>query len=268
MSKNYGCNKSRKDIRDYKIKSSKLEFKFPIFFELSDLPRVKNQLDVKSCVAHATSSILEYYANNNVDLSTDFLYGSEQILFNEHNEGMCIRNACEIVLKYGDVLEDDCKGNHEVPLCGENAAACYNNQTVMDRAKLFGVSSYYYCKSIEDIKYAIYNYGPVLAGVYWRNNYKFKKDGKTIVFDNKEDGGYHAIMIYGWDEIGFLCQNSYGNTFGRHGRFTLPYSYSINEAVVFVDIDNDAEISALVKPKISKLTLLCKIINYILNAIS
>ena len=57
-----GCLKSPIDVRDYKIAGSGKE-DLPEEYEINILPRIKNQKQVNSCVAHSTSSILEYYEN-------------------------------------------------------------------------------------------------------------------------------------------------------------------------------------------------------------
>jgi hypothetical protein len=51
-------------------------------------------------VAHATSSILEYFNYKEIQdsrqLSTDFIYGMQGIKFNRLEKGMYLRDACKI----------------------------------------------------------------------------------------------------------------------------------------------------------------------------
>ena len=65
------------DLRDYKIAAVASEF--PDSYSCANLPPIKNQGSVGSCVAHATSSILETLNKTEtgtfVPLSTDFIYG-------------------------------------------------------------------------------------------------------------------------------------------------------------------------------------------------
>lgn len=47
--------------------------------------------------------------------------------------------------------------------------------------------------------------------------------------------GYHEMLVYGWNEQGWIGQNSYGEDWGNDGFFVLPYDYPIKEWVTFVD---------------------------------
>ena len=112
-----------------------------------------------------------------------------------------------------------------------------------------------------EIKQAILNYGPVLASIKWYDTFKTNKDG-VLVGNQSGDYGYHAIMIYGWNSTGFLCQNSWGTLWGNKGRFILPYSIPVAEARSVVD----AESPDIVKPhRNTFFDIVYKIINIILN---
>ena len=86
-----GCKLSPVDLRDYKICAGA---QLPDSFELdfSDI-KVKNQGSVSSCVAHAMSTILEYHAHSNYQLSTNFIYGIRKALYNQQGKGMYLRDA-------------------------------------------------------------------------------------------------------------------------------------------------------------------------------
>jgi len=94
----YGCLPAKFDIRDYKLCSAKNPMVvYPSEFQLKNLPKVKNQGMVNSCCAHATSSILEYYAHNIYKLSTNFIYGIQKKVCNQNQMGMYLVDACKIV---------------------------------------------------------------------------------------------------------------------------------------------------------------------------
>ena len=221
----------------------------PESFSLSNLPRVKNQENVCSCVAHAMSSIMEYFEQGKTDLSTNFIYGIQKKICGYSGTGMYLQNACKIAQKYGDMLEKDCPGNDEVPTCYQIAENAFSYKDKRDEAYIYKVKNYFNCKSVEDIKKAIYRYGPVLGSIKWYDDYQCDKNG-VLFRDNtkKSSYGYHAIMIYGWTKEGFLCQNSWGEKWGNKGRFILPYSISFAEAKGFADADNDINI---IVPKIN-----------------
>ena len=82
-------------------------------------------------------------------------------------------------------------------------------------------------------------------------------DRNVVHFNTHSKGGGHAIMVYGWNDEGWLCQNSWSDQFGNHGRFVLPYSYGLVEARVLVDdttLDsNSVESAALQRPVNNKI---------------
>lgn len=110
------------DARDYKLVCSARDYDFPKEFELKTV-RVKNQMDVGSCVAHSLSSILEYYNNkqngNSTEMSVGYIYGNRSTS-DYGGEGMIMRDALEAVRTCGDVYKEDfCSGmtdNVEVPI--------------------------------------------------------------------------------------------------------------------------------------------------------
>jgi len=249
------------DIRDFKM-SAPLNITYPDTYIIPHLPKVKNQGSVNSCCAHVASTILEYHAPN-IDLSTDFIYGAESPVMGENGPGMYPRNACEIMRLYGDALYNDCPTNTEVPGATQIAQRILNDSEVLNRAANFKINSYYRCTTPEDIKYALMTYGPVLGGIMWRD-YTLSPDN-IISFNGRSYGG-HAITIIGWNENGWLIQNSWGEEFGDNGRFILPYSYSILEAWAIIDEPNDID-PALQQPTCfaAKSKILSKIINFFKN---
>lgn len=88
----YGCLDTV-DGRDYILKAPKSAL--PQSFKL-DMPKIKNQWSISSCVAFSLSTLLEYYAkkehNIDTELSTDYIYGNRDNSTHK-GEGMVIRDA-------------------------------------------------------------------------------------------------------------------------------------------------------------------------------
>lgn len=259
-----GCLPPKVDLRDYKVKVSPAEsLMLPETFALDLKIRVKNQLNVGSCVAHATSSILEYFDHGQTDLSTNFIYGIQNQFCGQDAPGMYIQDACKIVKAYGDMIEADCKGNNEVPKCYSIAEAALSDPLKVGRASFFRIESYYSCLTPQDIKYAIHTYGPVLACVKWHQNHTIDKNN-VVQMDKSSPYEYHAIMLYGWDENGFLFQNSWGTMFGKGGRAVIPFT-AIAEAKALVDYENPKD-DNLHQTNYGKVaTIVIKVINKIIN---
>lgn len=260
----YGCLPAKKDLRDYKLCSANMPQDYPKAFQLENLPKVKSQGCINSCCAHATSSILEYFDKNRHIMSTNFIYGIQKKLFNQNQMGMYLAQACAIVKDYGDMLEKDCKGNNEIPISWGIAEAAFNNKDLMEKAYEYRTISYYACNSNNDIKYALMNYGPVLGAIYWRDKYSLDSNN-VIHFDKASNGGGHAIMVYGWNEKGWLIQNSWGEAFGNKGRFILPFDYGLVEARAMIDYENPEDLT-LCRPKNNKVfNIFYKIANFFIN---
>ena len=257
-----GALKPKIDVRDYKIAATATEY--PTRFSLDYCPPVKNQDNVCSCVAHATSVILEYFnkKESNIDtpLSTNFIYGMQGIALNRAESGMYLRDACKIVQQYGDCYKATINGNTEQPECTQRLKTQLN-EAVYNEAYQFHIQSYAKCKDDNAIKHALMNYGPVLASIKWFDKYKLLPN-KVIKFDTNSDIGYHAVMIYGWNENGWLCQNSWGRTWNGDGRFVQPFEVGLREAWSFVDAANP-DVIAPVNNK--WLNILMKIFNFICN---
>lgn len=261
MYNNYGCKPPKIDVRDYKLTKATKDESLPEEFSLENLPLVKNQKQVSSCVAHATSSILEYHTKGNNKLSTNFIYGIQNKHCGHNGSGMYLRDACKIVKDFGDMLEEDCSGNNEIPECWDIAESALEDESKVERAQNFKIKSYFNCSTDNDIKRAVYKYGPVLCSVKWYDTFKCDNNG-ILTGDKKGDYGYHAVMIYGWNKIGFKCQNSWGGNWGSGGDFILPYSIGVSEAKGLVDIPTK-EITA---PKRNDFyDIIYKIINYFAN---
>lgn len=262
----FGCLFPKIDLRDYKMKAC----------AAADLPeeyrcdeydsRIKDQKSVSSCVAHALSTILEHHANNDYPLSTNFIYGIQNKEMGRTNKGMYLGDACHIVHKYGDMLEQDCEGNNEVPKCHSIAEKALEDTEKTSRAYNFRIKAYFNCKGEAAIKQALYEYGPVLISIRWYKGCYVDMEDKKLKYNPYSSYNLHAIVVYGWNKDGFLCQNSWGINWGKKGRFILPYDYKIEEAKGIIDEQNEINLDLIVIPKRNKfLDIIYKIINWVIN---
>ena len=262
----YGCLPPKVDLRDYKMTVGAVELPNEFVCEGFD-SRVKNQGSINSCVAHALSTILEHHSKDNYPLSTNFIYGIQNKELGRTHMGMYLVDACQIARKYGDMLEDDCKGNTEVPKCYDPAEKALEDTEKASRAYNFRIKSYFNCSSINQVKKALYTYGPVLGSIPWYDGSYLDK-GVLRYRDEHDSYGLHAIVIYGWTEEGFLCQNSWGKHWGNQGCFVLPYEYKLREARGIIDVENEIDLEEIVVPKNNKiLDIIYKVINWVINSI-
>lgn len=258
----WGCILSPTDLRDYTLKRSTVDREvLPEEFRLVYSHYIKHQGSINSCTAHATSSILEYY-NQGHRMSTNFIYGGQNVAYNATGPGMSLRNACKLVTTYGDALEIDCRGNTEVTKVYDIAREAFNNNEIMSRAYEFKTAKYVKLNTINDIKYFIYHYGPCLLSIKWFEDYTYNPSTNTI--DSKLSGGYsyHAVMCYGWTDKGLLCQNSWGINWGDKGTFILKYHDNFKEAYGLINCQ-DGDYSEVVDPthEIDLLNIIYKFLN-------
>jgi C1A family cysteine protease len=259
---NNGIMPPKTDLRDYRVKSCATDVSY---FQLDNLPEVKDQGSVGSCGAHSSSSILEWFNTKETGeyrrLSVGFIYGMQGVACDRIEKGMYLRDACKIIQQYGDCLHDTMSLNLEMPWCYHQLKKILNDE-VYKEAAIAKIKSYARCTTNDAIKHALTTYGPVLMSIKWYDEYTLDDD--VIQFNTDSDIGNHGIMVYGFNDKGWLCQNSWGKAWGNNGRFVLPYEHGFIEAWSFVDAEN----SDIYKPtRNAWLDILYKVLNFIINLV-
>ena len=243
-----GVVQSSIDSRDYTIKAAN---EFPSEFQLKP-PVIKNQGSEGTCVAHGVSSVIEYHFERQhgvkKQFSTQFIYGYRDVGY-YIGDGMMIRDALKTVQKIGDPYRTDCSGNDNYKVAMEKVSA--DMDKYIELANPHRISSYVRLKTENEIKTALMTLGPVIISMNWYRDYKLVDDVYT--YENEKDYGRHCVMIYGWNENGWLVQNSWGAAWAKDGRFTLPFDFKINEAWSIADNIIDEELVDIKIPKKSKI---------------
>lgn len=255
----FGALKSPFDARDYKLVASTTEF--PNAFELPKVT-VKNQGSTGSCVAHAASSVVEYHHkrqhNEKKSFSTEFIYGLRDVGYYV-GQGMYIRNALNTLRKYGDVPTADFRGNNEYQKAMQNVNAKLDE--LKEKAYPHRISSYFRIYDENAVKSALMNHGYVLVSMKWHEDAELIEN---MYVSGEKAIGSHAIVIYGWNENGWLAQNSWGTNFGDKGRFIIPFDFKFNEMWGITDNITDD----IVRPKTGKIwDVIYKIWNAVVNLV-
>lgn len=250
------------DIRDYKMVYSSPNMDFPDEFELKT-ERVKDQGMTGSCVAHALSSIIEYYnanqRNDHTEMSVGYIYGNRTN--SEHKEpGMIMRDALDIVTKFGDVPIDDFPFNEETP----KAIKLYERRSedLYDVGRPNRISEYCRVNTVAAAKLALMAGVPLLMAMEWYEDMEVV-DG-VLQTEYIGYAGGHCMFIYGWDERGWKIQNSWSEDWGVNGCFVLPYEMGMAECwAVMDDIIEGAYVKKPFQSKAGK--TFAKIVNKICN---
>lgn len=266
MNKINGAIPSKPDIRDYRIAcSSENVEKLPASY-VCNYPPIKDQGSRNTCVPHALSECIEYHNQRQLksfsEFSTDFIYGYRYDM-KYKGEGMYIRDALKVIQKHGDVHKVLLPTNSTV----EQAiiAVDKDKEKYEEFAQPNRISTYFKINNPTELKYAIYQYGPVIAGMRIFNNLKLDRDNVYIYQVSSIYSG-HAILIVGWDEKNWIVQNSWGRFWGDKGLFKIPILSSFEEVLFDVyGITDDIVDSSDIIPPSPTVSIFSSIINLILK---
>ena len=248
------------DIRDYRFETTGSNF--PSEFEL-EMPPVKNQGLVGSCVAHSIALVMEFYNkkqhNEDIPMSVGYIYGN-RISSAHTGIGMNTRCALQDCCSEGSVPYSDFPVNVEVPEIFDMVA--HEKEELAPKAYPFRLTSYVKVSTVDEIKTALYNGYPVVFVINWYKDAKVKKG--ILTSERAESDSSHCMVIYGWDERGWKFQNSWGTLWGTQGCAILPYDFPIIQAYSVIDeLVGDIKIKKPFKFKTRFGKALVRLINWI-----
>ncbi|HEY9199843.1 MAG TPA: C1 family peptidase [Gammaproteobacteria bacterium] len=228
------------DFRDLLFRPNVSVAPQPTLFPDCALP-IKNQHDSSACTGFALSLVVEHLLRrcareNKPDISPYMLYSMAR-RYDEfpgsRDEGSSLRGALKGWHKHGACVSALWKTGLGMPPAPKNPA----DDWWLDAVKR-PLGAYYRIdrKQITDIHAALNEVGIVYASVDthagWDAGDKVKKtrqaprsfDDKIFIIPaERGDAGGHAIAIVGYNERGFLLQNSWGPGWGSHGYALLTY---------------------------------------------
>lgn len=237
----YGAIFSGVDVRDYTLVCGSGPQDFPREYQLTLPGRIKDQGAVGSCVAHALSGILEYYNalqhGDSTELSTGYIYGN-RTTSRHKGPGMVLRDALKAATKFGDVPQEEFPYNVETPaaiqLYRRYAARLY------PLGRPSRISGYVRLHSGAEAKLALSRGAPLLMAMEWYSDMAVVDGVLTTGCEGPEGG--HCMFIYGWNETGWLVQNSWGESWGEGGCFILPYEMGMAECWAVMDDIVDTQV--------------------------
>lgn len=224
------------DVRDYKAVCVAATEEFPEEFELQ-MPEIKSQGSVGSCVGHAIATAIEYFSrlqgDDNREMSVGFIYGN-RTTSNHIGCGMVVRDALEAARKYGDVVKTLFPYNKEVPEIIE----MFNDNYIKLAPDAYPnrITSYYRVYNENEIKASLMEHRPIIFAMEWFGDIRIDKYGMmNTKQESSSKNGHHCMVIYGWNKDGWLIQNSWGKFWGNDGRAIIPYDIKLDEMWSIID---------------------------------
>lgn len=226
--------------KDYKVADFVIPTKVPsdyMFSGFKDLP-VYDQGQVGSCVSHAlseTEEFLEYRERGvKVTYSKGFVYLNRYAhdgtgySHSYLGEGMVTREACQSALTDG--VPEYSLFPYNVPF---SLRASYPiTPVIFSKAAPQKIGGYFSVSTMDQLKQAIFNNGPVILCVpVYDNFYRVTNTGNIDKPTSSTIYGYHATVCGGYSdtERRLICKNSWSANWGDAGYFYLSYDYPWSE---------------------------------------
>lgn len=232
----HGALTSPKDVRNYRMVSASPIGELPTTYEIQNMPEVKNQGFYSACVAYALAVIAEWhcrrYGDETAELSPFYNYGNRRYT-TWTGKGLYSCDALKTARKVGFVTTKQFPYKGEMPSIQKDFEREYDELVDVGMPNRF--SETYLVKTEAEIKTALMVHGPVLTSIEWYADIRVKDGVITTKAEANDRNSNHAMVIYGWNETGWLIQNSYGALWGNKGRAVLPYSVPLRETYGIID---------------------------------
>lgn len=230
------------DSRDYAFGDLGIVGATPIPKEYrTSTPIVFDQGQTSMCAACTIALIRttkEYKQSGLTEpLSPAFAYADRND--GEDYEGMLIRDVAQKIKDDGICLEKD----FDMFDTYDNIKSAFiaKKNELMLKAEPFKVTSYYTCRSREEVQTAIMECDAVQIGIPVFRNFYYPNDKGIIQYQKGQRSlGGHSVTLIGWTEIDdhfyWILQNSWGKDWGVNGCCYLPEEYPWqDDAYAYVD---------------------------------
>lgn len=222
----------------------------PASFELERLDFYRNQKSQPSCVYQTVARIIDYFnRHENTQVQVSARYGFAYCKALDGNptlEGTFTKTGFDVATKIGTATNADWPDNSDLSY----VEYIKRPSTIADQgAAPFRFSGYVTMLRPEEVKDYILKYRvPVSLGLNanntaWGYNVVTKANNYTIQEPTGSRGG-HLMACVGWNDRGWVIENSWGPFWGDNGRATVPYGHSglQNAMVGGYDLPNDWQV--------------------------
>ena len=239
---NYRCRWSSKNYQvRITAEEEDMEVTLPNAYDLrkkNRTPSIRNQGSETTCWAYASTEALEslLLPEKKVQFDERHMVSNKPYAYTDQSGGDYTMALAYLLSWQGPVDETGAVAAH------------------VQQARFFGQDD------IDDIKWAVYKYGGVSTSIYanvtgpdLKNSSYYNDDTNSYCYMGSETPN-HDVVIIGWDDRysasnfangvpgdgAFICQNSWGTTFGDQGVFYVSY-YDTNvgdQGVSYVNVDS------------------------------
>ncbi len=236
--KKMGWQPDLPDNRDFVYAApSTILKKLPATVDLrQQCPSVYDQGQLGSCTANAIAGAFEFEAKKQ-NTANDFMPSRLFIYYNERTIEHTVNTDS------GAQIRDGIKSINQQGVCPEKMLP-YNidkftqkpSQACYDAALKHQLTSYHrVTRTLSQMKACLADGYPFVFGFTVYESFESAAVAKTgkLNLPKKTESvvGGHAVMAVGYDDktTRFIVRNSWGNSWGLNGYFTMPYDYLLNE---------------------------------------
>jgi C1A family cysteine protease len=195
--------------------------------------RVEDQGQLGSCTANALVGALEFLMIKDKkpyeDMSRLFVYYNERVIEHSVNQdsGAMIRDGIKTLAKNGTCTEK--KWPYDImKFTKKPTTACYKE------ALKYQIISYQRIDTVDEMRSCLADGFPFVFGFTVYDSFESQDVAKSGVVNmpgpNEKVMGGHAVLGVGYDDSKkrFIVRNSWGDSWGMKGYFTILYDYLAN----------------------------------------
>jgi len=192
--------------------------------------KVEDQGGLGSCTANALTGALELLERKDkvsfLDFSRLFIYYNERVIGHstKYDSGAMLRDGIKTLAKQGVCSEKKWPYIESRFIMKPNAA-CYKE------ALEHQITSYHRIMTLDEMRACLAEGFPFVFGFTVYESFESQQVAKTGVVqmpkpDERVVGG-HAVLAVGYNDAKkrFIVRNSWGDSWGMKGYFTMPYDY-------------------------------------------